>query len=414
MQNPLIYLQRTRAAYVATRVLDTPFWAIYNMLQIILYKDLHASPFQISIMIALKPIVSLFSLYWSSAVNQRRDRLLSNITSARILGYLPFFFFPFVDNPWYFIFAFGLYMMLAVGIVPAWMELLKINIPNKTRERVFSYSQAFGYMGGGLLPFALGWTLDGYYQAWRWVFPATAGLALISLFFQFRILIPPGPQQDKIKTPSSSSNQLYQLIKPWKSAWNVLSEKEDFRKFQIGSMIVGCGLMIIQPALLFFFVDTLQLSYTELAIALTLCKGLGFAATSPIWPRLFNQMDLFKLNSIIAALGCLFPFCLVLANGNIAWLYIGYICYGVMQSGNELLWNMSGPMFSKDNDSSVFTSVNVLAGGLRGCCIPALGSFLAVSLGAPTVIFFSGFLCFIGAIRLLSYSKIFEKNACIE
>ena len=399
------YMERTRIAYVATRVMDTPFWAIYNMLQVILYKDLHASAFQITVMIALKPLVSLISMYWSSAVNKRRDRLVSNIIWARILGYLPFFFFPFIDNPWFFIFSFGLYMMLALGIVPAWMEILKLNIPGRSRERVFSYTQAFGYMGGGLLPFVLGWTLDGYFQSWRWVFPITASLALTSLYFQFRILIP----NEKSPQPSESrpifSHIAYLLTKPWKTAWELVSQREDFRNFQIGSMITGCALMIIQPASLFFFVDVLKLSYTELAIAFTLCKGLGFAITSPLWPRLMNQMDIYRLSSLVAALGCLFPICLILANWHLVWLYFGYICYGIMQSGNELIWNMSGPLFARDRDSSVFTSVSVLAAGLRGCCIPACGSFLAVSLGAPAVICISGFLYILAAFRLWDYAK---------
>lgn len=41
----LTFQKRTRMAYVATRLLDTPFWAIYNMLPVILYKDLHATPY---------------------------------------------------------------------------------------------------------------------------------------------------------------------------------------------------------------------------------------------------------------------------------------------------------------------------------------------------------------------------------
>lgn len=96
-------VKRARLAYVSTRVLDTPFWAIYNMLPLILYKDLHATPLQVTAIVTLKPLVSLLSMYWSAAIYQRPDRLLSNILWARGLGYLPFFFFPFIENVWFFV-----------------------------------------------------------------------------------------------------------------------------------------------------------------------------------------------------------------------------------------------------------------------------------------------------------------------
>lgn len=409
--DPSLYLKRTRLAYVATRVLDTPFWAIYNMLPFILYKDLHATPLQLALIMTLKPLVSLLSLYWSAAINKRRDRLVSNIIWARWLGYLPFLFYPFISNIWFFIASFGLYMMLAVGIVPAWMEVLKLNIPGKNRERVFSYTQAFGYMGGGLLPFALGWILDGYVEAWRWIFPFAALLALISFFFQYRILIPAG--KDSLVPPMGSSSLKDRLINPWKNAWELICHRQDFRAFQIGFMIVGSGLMIMQPALPIFFVDVLKLSYMELAIALTLCKGIGFAFASPFWSRWIHQIDIYRFSSVLAALGCLFPVCLILAKVHLIWLYVGYISYGIMQSGNELTWNMSGPIFAKEEDSSLFSSVNVLAIGVRGAFVPALGSLIC-SLSSSLIAMLAGLLlCLLATFRFYSYSYT-EENSKIR
>lgn len=400
-----LFLKRTRLAYVATRVLDTPFWGVYNMLPFILYKDLQATPLQLAAIMTLKPLVSLLSLYWSAAINQRRDRIISNILWARVLGYLPFLFFPFVTNAWFLIAASGLYMMLTIGIVPAWMEVLKINIPNQSRERVFSYTQAFGYMGGGLLPFLLGWVLDGYSEAWRWIFPLTASLGLMAWFFQRRILIPLDSSQKRVPPLSLRANFMASLMKPWKTAWQLIHQRDDFRKFQIGFMIVGSGLMVMQPALPVFFVSTLHLSYTELTIALTLCKGVGFAITSPLWSRWIHRMDLYRFSGFICALACLFPLCLMFAKFNLLWLYVGYLAYGVMQSGNELTWNMSGPLFAKEEDSSTFSSVNVLAVGLRGCVIPALGSFLCAAFTSSTVLLLGGFLCLLATLQFTLYSR---------
>lgn len=367
----------TKTAYIATRVCDTPFWALFNLLPIIIFKDLHATPFQIAVVVAVKPLVSLFSMYWSFFTSAARNRLVANIIWARVLSYIPFFFFPYFNNPWFYVFAFGFYMMMSIGSYPAWMELLKQNLPCKTREKVFSYTQAFGYMGGGVLPFFLGSLLDTYFQAWRWLFPLSACIGLTAILFQMKM---PAPHDQPSLDVVKNGNLFTYLTKPWKSAWEKVSERKDFRQFQIGFMLLGCGLMVIQPALPTFFVNELKLSYTELSLAITLCKGAGFVAASPFWSRWIHQMGIYRLSSVVAIFGCLFPLLLIYTPwgtpGALSILYVAYFLYGLMQSGNEFIWNMSGPIFSQKENSAIYSSVNIVSIGLRGIFIPLLGTLL--------------------------------------
>ena len=160
------FLAKTRSAFLWTRLLNIPFWVIFNMLPIILYKDLHATPFQITAIIALKPIASLFSPYWSISVSQRQDRLVSNLVWANILKFLPFLFFPWLDNPWLFVLAFGFYMMFVRGVIPSWMEIIKLNIQGTAREKVFAFGSAMDYVISAILPLAFGWVLDDYHNSW--------------------------------------------------------------------------------------------------------------------------------------------------------------------------------------------------------------------------------------------------------
>jgi MFS family permease len=393
------YMKRTSAAYIWTRVLDTPFWGLFNLLPFILYKDLHASPFQLAMIITLKPLVSIFSTYWSRRAFGMPSRLSSSIIQGRWIAFFPFLAFPFIHNPWYVIACFGLFMLLQVGMMPAWMELLKQNVPARTRENVFSYTQAFGYLGGGLMPFALGWILDEWVGAWRWMFVVTAVISLCAFFWQRTILI--RPSQAALQPP----NQTHVLLQPWKSALDILRQRPDFARFQIGFMLIGSGLMIVQPALPVFFVEDLHLSYMELGIAITLCKGIAFACGSPLWVRLIQRIDLFRLGAIIALLAGMFPLFLLAAENHIIWLYLGYLTYGLMQSGNELSWNMSGPLFAKQEDSSPYSSVNVIAVGVRGIFVPLLGALSLSLLGSSTVIVFSSVLCMMAALRMALYSR---------
>lgn len=392
---------KTRTAYLLTSLLTTPFWVIFNMLPFILYKDLHATPLQISILITLKPMVSLFSGYWSAAVNKRPDRLVSNIIWARILSHLPFLCFPFIDNVWFYIAAFGFYMSLHRGVIPAWMEILKINIPVERRKKIFVWGSFIGYAGNALLPFALGSLLDEQISAWRWIFPATALIALSSTFFKWRIPITQKPQ-DSFEAQGKSWKETF--VEPWKEASELLQRRPDFFRYQIGFMLGGGGIMLMQPALPAYFVDVLNLSYTEMAVAITLCKAIGFAVTSPLWTKYMDKANIFRLSSVPPLCICAFAVCLAAAQLDIYWLYAAYLFYGAMQAGSEMTWHLSGPAFAGKDDSSGYSSINVLAVGVRGAVIPPLGSLIYVSASPLIAIAAGGGICWIAHRCLFSAS----------
>ena len=397
---------RTRSAFVWSRILKTPFWGIFDMLPFILLRDLHASPLQIAIIVALKPMSSLFALYWSASVNNRPDRLVSNINWATVLGVIPFLFFPFISNPWFFILAFGFYMVLHRGVIPAWMEIMKINLPGVSREKVFAYGSTYGYLGDGIFPFLIGALLDSYFQAWRWIFPGAAVISLGALYFQSRISI---ASEMNTKLPEAEkASVLSQLITPWKNIWDLFQSRVDFRRYQVGFMLGGGGLMIMHVVLPQFCMSVLEISYTALAVARTLCKGVGFALSSQLWARWMNKVDIYRISGWVTFTALLFPLCLLMAQYNLAWLYIAYLVYGVMQGGSELSWHMSGPIFSKKEDSSLFSSANVATVGLRGCIAPGIGALLAWWTDSVSVLLIGGAFCGLGTIFMSRFSRQYQ------
>lgn len=360
-------------------------------------------------MIILKPASSLIALYWGAHVNQRRDRLRANLVWARVLSHLPFFFFPFVDNPWYFIFCFGFYMVLARGQVPAWMEILKQNIPDGKREKLFAYVSSFGYLGGALIPIALGLVIDEYPQAWRWLFPLIALISMAGTFYKLKLPI----KNETLTKPVKESFDFHKLfVSPWKEAWKLLKSRPDFAQYQIGFMIGGAGLIMMQPALPEFFMKGLQLSYTELALAIALFKGIGFAATSPLWAEHLRKIDIYKFNSQVTFLAALFPLFLIMAQYAPVLVYGAYLVYGMMQAGSEMSWHLSGPIFSKNEDSSLYSSINILTVGLRGCIVPGLGSLLVYWLNPVVVLSLGGILCLLSTVKMISCSRQRSDELC--
>jgi predicted MFS family arabinose efflux permease len=392
--------RRTSEAFLWSNCLKAPFWGMYALLVFILAKDLNASSLQITCLIALKPAVSLFSPYWSALIHNRPDRLRSNVMFASLIGHAPFFFFPFFSHPWFVVGAGALFLMMKRGIIPAWMEILKRNLPQDKQQKTFSYGSALSYLGGSILPICFGLWMDRDAFAWKLLFPVTSGLSLLANLFLLRLPTAKAPEH---KTPFSLKAS---LLRPWKNAYSLLKARSDFIRYQVGFMLGGGGLMIMQPALPPLFLGELHLSYTALATALATCKGIGFSLTSRIWAGWMDRLGIYRFSALVTLLAALFPALLLLGKFQLSWVYIAYLIYGVMQAGSELSWHLSGPLFAKDEDSSVYSSVNVVAVGLRGTIAPFLGAKLCGASSPALVLLLGSAFCIIAAVHLqTSYRK---------
>ncbi len=386
----------TSSAFIWSRVLGVPLWVVLSALSLILYKEFHASPLQLTFLVALKPASALFAAYWSSF---RRKNLVTNLVLTNILRFVPFLGFYWIHSAWFLIFAFGWYMILSRGCVPTWMELFKKHLPSDRRSKIFVLGNALEYVGTALLPLLLGILLDHNGNAWRYIFPITGLIGIASTFFFMQI---PEAFSQNVKAPS--------LILPWKQSLTLLLKNPDFFRYQIGFMIGGAGLMIMQPVLPIFFVDHLHLSYTKILLALSVCKGIGFAATSSLWSNWFNKTNLFVFSALVAFLAALFPPLLLAAKMTMPLLFFAYLNYGIMQAGSELSWHLSAISFAKEDESLPFSEANILAVGVRGCIVPFIGSLIFVGFNAATVLWTASLLCLTGSITLLLSQKVLAQK----
>lgn len=386
------YQRKTQQAIWWTSILCEPLLSVYVLTGFILRKSLGASAFEISILTMLKPVMALFTLYWTANVADRADKLKSNFLSAGFLSRIPFLFFPLYDNVWFVILASSFYMLFSRAGIPAWVEILKLNIPRGSREKTFSLGSALGYLEGVFLAIGIGALLDHNPAIWKQLFFYSAILGMINLIILSRIPInyrmAPIPQ-DVFRLSIKEK-----LIKPWRESWDLLKRRADFAHFQWGFMLCGFGIMLIQPALPLFFHDILNLSYLDLAIALSICKALGFVFSSPFWGRAMGRIPIGKLSSIIFICVGLFPLMLLLTPFHLAWLYLAYGFYGIAQGGSHLIWHLSGPAFSGRESSSIYSNVNIVTVGLRGAVAPLLGGLLSAIFGPFIVLFFGVAFCF--------------------
>lgn len=376
-----------------------PFVVLYAWMPFLLRKDLLASPFQVALLITLKPLISVFSFYWISANSQKHLR--ANLMLLGILGRIPFLLFFWIDSIGFLIFASTLYMLFSRAAIAPWMEILKRNLPDVKREKIFSFGSALGYAEGVILAFSLGWLLDYNPHLWRGVFFCSAILGMIGVALQATV-----PLNEEIYEQRPQSKSLKEfLIGPWKTCFELLKTKTDFAKFQWGFMAGGIGIMMVVTVLPIYFVDTLNLSHTNFASARQICMGFGFVLSSSFWARALNKRSITQLTFWICAGFGLFAGLLLLGSAQIIWIYIAYIFYGVAQGGSHNLWHLSGPLFARGEDSSQYSGINIITVGIRGLFVPALSMSLYSLLGPQKVILCGMCICFLGAIAMLKKPK---------
>lgn len=394
--------KKTRFALVWMHLANEPLMALYTLLAFILRKDLGASTLQLTVFVTLRPVISFFSFYWSSSLTRQKHKLLSNLTWAWVLGRLPFIFFPLFNSVWYLIFASALYQLFYRAATPALIEILKINIEKKRREKLFSLVFLLCFAESIFLGLFVGKFLDAYPYAWKILFVGSAILSISSVIFQKRIPLPP-LLPDKNTPPKTNSK----LIQPWKDCIYLMRTYPDFAKFQWGFMIGGFGLMLIAPALAIYYAETLSLTHDSITIARYIWMGIGVLGSTLLWRKGLERYPVKKLTSLILIGFGFFPLLLLFAKLSLFFLNLAFVLYGVAQAGSHLLWNLSGTLFaSEEESSSKYTGTNVLMVGIRGLIGPTLGGLLITAFSPSIVLGIGGLICLAGSYYMLKSRPI--------
>ena len=381
---------KTRLAWLWMQLSSEPLIALYATLTFILRKELGASAFQIALFTALNPVLSVFSFYWGAQLTMSKNKLLPNLMTAWFLARIPFLFFPFIHNIWLFFLASAVYQIFNRAATPALMEIIKRNIPQKPRARIFSLYYTLSVLEGVVIGLMLATLLHIHETNWPLFFFVAALVGLSSLLIQMRIPLssekgPAGPQ------PTN------RLTQPLKACYDLLKMRPDFAHFQWCFMLGGLSLMIITPARTIFAADILSVSIGTVTIARCIFVGLGMAASSYFWGRGLEKRGIQSTTYLILILFAIFPLTFLLSRFHLSFFFLAHLVYGVAQGGSHLVWHLSGTIFSGDSDSSLYSTVNVLMVGIRGMVGPFLGSILCDLFGPGPVLISVSALALFGA-----------------
>lgn len=380
----MLSISKTQLLYWIYRGLGSPLEAMFTLLIFIISKELNATPLQLTILACLKPVVSLIAFQSNSWIIGKMNRSRTFLMLLTFFGAAPCLMFPFVTNAWFYIASYGLFMTSLRASSPAWIEILKCDLGLPRLGKTAATGSAINYFVIMFIPLLVTSWMDLNPQIWKFLFVGLSILQLLNLLIVCCLTTKVKAVIPCEKTPNY-----------WLEGWKLLKTNSSFTQYQILFFLGGAGLVMVQPVLPIYFKDTLHLSYTQLGIAFSFCKGISFVLSSPLWAQYGNRISLYFLNCIVNTLSCLFITFILASSGETNWLFLAYLMYGSMQAGCELSWNLSGPTFAKEKESTLYSNVNLAFVGLRGCICPFLGQFIFMHTHTLGVFTFAGSLCFI-------------------
>ena len=145
-------IEKTKRLLFFSGLMQVPFIAVNLLLDVILYKHFGASAYQISFVTTMRPLLAVLAFYWGSVLLFRPQLLRISLVIATAGATFLFLFAPWAESIWYFIIAEGCYVLFLRAAAPAQMEILKINIDNGAREKIFSQSLSLSHSAGATWP----------------------------------------------------------------------------------------------------------------------------------------------------------------------------------------------------------------------------------------------------------------------
>lgn len=391
---------KTKLGLLWMNLSNEPLLALFRLIPFIMRKELDATTFQISLFAMMSPILSVVSFYWGAWLTVRKNQLVPSLIAAWVLARVPFLFFPYINTFWMMFVCCGIYHIFSKASTPALMEILKRNIPKKTREHVFSLYYVLSVLEGIAIGLLLTYGLNICDNNWRVLFLICALISFTSVFVQLQIKIP--SQEEEEELPPLLKHIRAQ---PLKESFRLLKARPDFARFQWGFMVGGFALMLISPVRSIFSADLLAVSIADITTVQFVFVGIGMAASSLMWKRALEVYGIDRITAVLMIGFGVFPLLLLLSSVHIAWFYIAHLAYGIVQGGSHLVWHLSGTIFAQDQNSTPFTTLNVLMIGIRGSVGPALGGLLCYAFGPIAVLLISATIGLVGGSLLLSWNK---------
>ncbi|HOD19006.1 MAG TPA: MFS transporter [Candidatus Fermentibacter daniensis] len=353
---------------------------------------LHASAWQVTLLVIVWPVSKFLSVVINSFV-ERRGCYRAAVIAAGFLR-LPIALMSISKDVNLMLVLIACFSAADGVMVPVLNAILREKYAEGRRG--FLFGTALSVFTFFSLPaaFLAGRLLDADFMVYRLLFVlmAAAGFIHAMIFAGMTRGMP-------VKTDTGTGTRLLREL------WKVFSKDRQFALFESYFMIYGFAFMMILPAIPFFARDVLGLRYEQYAFAKGVLAQIGILFLSPLMGTRLEKLHPFRFTGIICLLLAVYP--LLIATGGlfrsagIPLFYAAFAVYSIAMAGINISWNMSSLHFAPPGQAATYQGLHVTLTSVRGLLAPLLGNAILLNCGlASTFLVSAGFFALAGLLFL--------------
>ncbi len=357
---------------------------------------LHASAWQITLLVMVWPASNFLSVFINSFI-ERRGCYSKAVLAAGLLR-LPVAAMFLSSDANVLLLLVACFSAADSVMVPVLNTILREKYAEGRRGILFGWAvSVFTFFS---LPASLlaGRLLDADFGTYRLLFVAMAlaGLAHSAIMARMASGI-------STRSPSDGAGLL-------RSLFRVFSRDRQFAVFEACFMVYGFAFMMILPAIPFFARDILHLRYEQYAFAKGVLAQIGILLLSPFMGISVERIHPFRFTGLICLVLAAYPFLIAMGGvvraAGIPLFYAAFAVYSVAMAGINVSWNMSSLHFAPPGQAATYQGLHLTLTAARGLVAPLLGNLVLVYFGLTSTFLVSAGLFALAGLLFLRRDRL--------
>lgn len=389
---PLDDRRKTFFTHAAFMSLEEFVWGIFVLAEVVLRRELQASPLTITLFAILNPASSLFSVYFSQVLSVRPDHIYRHIRLVALFTRLPLILFFLWHDAASVLLLFGLFNIGVAMLKPVQSIYMRENFRPGEIGKLYGITVSIAKVLFIAASYGFGLWMDMNHNAYIVAFGGSGVVAFLSVLLL--TLIPFRGWRIAAAAPAPKDMLGFATTR------ETLRENAPFRRFEAAFFTYGSGFMVVLPAMPILLVDHLDLSYGVVSFGRGVMSAIFLIIFTPLLGRVLDRTDPIHLSKLSFFILIAYPAFLIAAwflrGAAEPLFYLSFAAFGIAMAGVTLTWNV-GPMYfaATPQDIPRLMSVHVTLTGVRGLLVPIVGYFLLkIGILAP---FFVSACCFCAA-----------------
>lgn len=256
--------------------------------------------------------------------------------------------------------------------IPLLTQIYQENYPERTRGHLFSRTVMIRIGTAALFSELAGRALSGHLEQFRWLL----------VFFAVTLA---GGSFCLARCPSRPLTAIGGTH-PFR-AMRFIRQDKLFLRTLIGWMLMGFANLMMLPMRVEYLANPkygLALTVSEIAFLTGVVPNMARLVMSPVWGRLFDQMNFFMLRATLNlgfALGILAFF----TSADVTGLILGAVVFGISNAGGDVAWSLWVTKFAPADHVADYMSVHTFFTGVRGLAAPLAAFHLLNVLDIKTL-----------------------------